>query len=660
MTLDLNFSQIFVTATGTDIGKTFISSLMLRSAKDWSYWKPVQTGGQAVDQNSILQIAPMAKISPLKKYEYDLPASPDQAAAAEYALAPSVKDLVQISLGAKNLLVEGAGGLMVPLNDRQETWLDFLELTRMPVLLVASSGLGTINHTLLSLEALNNRSIPVLGLILNGPEHKGNQASLFRFHPRLPQLSIPQLGSDTALSELDRLGDSIWKLLKVWRNESQRSESWKKKDKDFVWHPYTQHLTAPDPIPVVSGKGPFLYTELGEELLDASSSWWTSTIGHGHPRIGAAIRKQQSKLDHCGFGNATHQPGSELAARLIGLAGHPFTKVFYSDNGSCAVEVALKMAVQAHTNRNQSQKCKFLYFQGAYHGDTFGAMSVAESGGFHKAFAPYVFKGIESPIVTAHKSRLCPEGTEGLEIGKSRLKSLFERHAHELAAVVLEPLIQGASGMNIQHLEWLTYLSELCEEHKVYLILDEVFTGLGRIGDNFAFQRAGIKADIVCLAKGLTGGTLPLAATLTTNEIFKAFLDEDRSKALLHGHTFTGNPIACAAALATLDLYKEQNIPSRAKDMESLFLQWIDAHKDELGLIAPRAIGAILAFELNESGYFDNTAYELPRIGRKWKLLLRTLGGTAYFVPPILMEWEELKEGLENLRQTILEFRSKT
>lgn len=653
----MNFSQVFITATGTDVGKTFISSLLLRTRKNWSYWKPVQTGGQHVDQIALREIAPLATISQLKTFEYELPASPDQAAAAEFALSPQVDELVSISAGQNHLVVEGAGGLMVPLNEDNETWLDFLQAARMPVLLVATSGLGTLNHTLLSIEALQSRSIPILALVLNGPEHRGNQRSLSRFYPRIPHMVIPQLGSDTALSELDRIGEELWQTISLSRNEAQRSESWLRKDQDYVWHPYTQHKTAPRPIPIVAARGSYFYTDEGERLLDASASWWTCSIGHGHPRVAAAIRAQQAKLDHCGFGNATHQPGAELAARLIALAGPSFAKVFYSDNGSCAVEVALKMAAQTWTNRGQPGRSKFLYFEGAYHGDTFGAMSVAESGGFHKAFAPYVFKGIEAPLVTSHPSRLCPGGSEELPERKIRLRALFEKHAHELAAVIIEPWVQGASGMMFQDIEWLRYLSQLCGEFQVLLILDEVFTGLGRIGDTFAYKRAGISADILCLAKGLTGGNLPLAATLCSEEIFAAFLDEDRSKALLHGHTFTANPIACAAALASLDIYREQDIIGKARSLEASFELWIEWNQKTLGLIAPRAVGGILAFELGSGDYFHNAAYQIPEIGRSHGLLLRTLGSTVYFVPSLMISTEELESGLNALRQTIEEYR---
>lgn len=653
----MNFNQIFISATGTDVGKTFISSLLLRARKDWTYWKPVQTGGSSIDQNAVHEVAPLAVMSTLRNYEYELPASPDQAAAAEFALAPTVDELLNLAAGQQKLLIEGAGGLMVPLNDQNETWLDFLQASRIPVVLVASSGLGTINHTLLSIEALQNRSIPILGIVLNGPEHRGNQKSIARFHPRIPQIVIPQLGSDTALSELDRLGDQIWHKISILRNEAQKSEAWLKKDKDYVWHPYTQHKTAPRPVPIVAARGSYLYTDEDEKLLDASASWWTCTIGHGHPRIAAAIRAQQAKLDHCGFGNATHQPGSELAARLIALAGKPFSKVFYSDNGSCAVEVALKMAVQTWTNRNQPKRSKFLYFEGAYHGDTFGAMSVAESGGFHKAFAPYVFKGIEAPLVTSHPSRICPGGSAELEPRKKILRAIFEEQGEEMAAAIIEPWIQGAGGMIIQDLEWLRYLAELCQEFKVLLIFDEVFTGLGRIGDVFAYKRAGITPDIVCLAKGLTGGNLPLAATLVTSEIFEAFLDDDGSKALLHGHTFTGNPIACAAALASLDILREQDLVAKAKLIEQSFKTWIEWHEKRLGLISARAAGAILAFELDEGGYFHNAAYQIPDLGRSHGLMLRTLGSTVYFVPSLMISSDELEQGLISLRQTIEDYR---
>ena len=655
----MNFEQVFITATGTDIGKTFVASLLLRTRKNWSYWKPVQTGGIAIDQNALHEIAPQARISGLRSYEFELPASPDQAAAAEFAIAPRVDDLQAIAAGQSRLIIEGAGGLMVPLNDHNETWLDFLQATRMPVVLVASSGLGTLNHTLLSIEALQSRALPILALVLNGQAHRGNQKSLARFHPRIPLVVLPQMGSDTALAELDRIGEELWQKLSLHRNESQRSEGWLKKDKDFVWHPYTQHKTAPPPIPITSARGSYLYTDEGERLLDASASWWTCSIGHGHPRVAAAIRAQQAKLDHCGFGNATHQPGSELAARLIALAGPPFTKVFYTDNGSCAVEAALKMAAQAWTNRGETKRSKFLYFQGAYHGDTFGAMSVAESGGFHKAFAPYVFKGIEAPLVTSHPSRICPNGSKDLEAGKKELKRIFEAHADEMAAVIIEPWVQGSAGMLFQDLDWLRYLSELCGEYKVFLILDEVFTGLGRLGDSFAYKRAGITADIVCLAKGLTGGNLPLAATLATEEIFSAFLDDDRSKALLHGHTFTANPIACAAALASLDIYREQDIMGKALAIEYTFKNWLEANETSLELIAPRATGGIMAFELDSGSYFHNAAYLIPEIGRRYGLLLRTLGATVYFIPSLMISEDELERGLEALRQTIHYYRRK-
>ncbi|MES2745558.1 MAG: adenosylmethionine--8-amino-7-oxononanoate transaminase [Bdellovibrionota bacterium] len=654
----MNFQQIFITATGTDVGKTFISSLLLRSAPDWSYWKPVQTGGAAIDQNSVLEIAPAARISPLKKYEYELPASPDQAAAAEFATPPLVYDLARMARLESQMIIEGAGGLMVPLNDKNETWLDFLQETRMPVLLVATSGLGTINHTLLSIEALQSRAIPILGLVLNGPEHRGNQKSLLRFHPRIPQIIIPQLGSDTALSELDRLGVSIWRTLAIGRNEDQKSKTWLKKDKDFVWHPYTQHLTAPEPIPIVAGRGSYLFTEKGEQLFDATASWWTCNIGHGQARIGAAIKQQHARLDHCGFGNATHQPGSELAAKLIGLAGNEsdLTKVFYSDNGSCAVEVAMKMAVQARMNQGKPQQSKFLYFRGAYHGDTFGAMAVADSQGFHKAFAPYVFKGIETTVVTSHATDLCPNGSKSLDEGKAKLDRLFQVHARELAAVIIEPLVQGSGGMLMQDPDWLKHLAKLCQEHSVYLILDEVFTGMGRLGSDFAYQKVGIKPDLVCLAKGLTGGSLPFAATLATTEIFSAFLSEDRSKALLHGHTFTGNPIACAAALATLEIYRELDIPARARVIEGAFQQWISENQAPLKLSSPRAMGGILAFELESEGYFSEAAYKIPDLGRRHNLLLRTLGGTVYFVPPLSTDEDQLLIALENLKQTVQDY----
>lgn len=644
--------HIFISGTGTDVGKTFVSALLAASNPEYRYWKPVQTGGPDIDANAVR--GSVERISGAACFSFEEALSPDQAAEAEGRAGPSIRELLTILRGRDEaLLIEGAGGLMVPLNEANETWLDFLQEGRLPVVLVAQSGLGTLNHTLLSIEALQSRAIPILAVILNGPPHPKNLQSLRRMKADIDFYALPQ---DPDPEQRAAFSSDLWSRLQ--RATEAAPDEWLDYDRKYVWHPYTQHKTAPYPIPVVRGQGIYLESAEGERLIDASASWWTCSIGHGRPEIGEAIRRQQASLDHCGFGNATHEVGSRLANRLVAACEGDLQRVFYSDNGSCAVEVALKIAAQSWLNRGVRGRSKFLYFQGAYHGDTFGAMAVGESGGFHKEFTAFRIPGVESRVVTSHRSRLCPEGPMALDQGLADLSLCFEKHAHELAGVIIEPLIQGASGMNMQEVRWLQQLSRLCREWKVPLILDEVFTGMGRAGAPFAYQRAGIEPDILCLAKGLTGGNLPLAATLVREDLFAAFLDDDRSKALLHGHTFTGNPIACAAALATLDIYDRENLWNRGRVIEDAFRSWIEAVGGELGLHAPRALGGVLAFELGTGDYFDPLAYAAPAAARRNGLLLRTLGATLYFIPTLTIEKAELDTALRALHRTVRDLRN--
>lgn len=643
--------HIFITGTGTDVGKTFVSSLLLEANERYSYWKPVQTGGPDIDAAEVRRVS--NRIAKAESIHFALPLSPDQAAEAEGRPGPNVEQLLSIlRKSEETLLIEGAGGLMVPLNEGHETWLDFLQKSRLPVLLVAQSGLGTLNHTLLSIEALENRSIPILAVLLNGPIHTRNLRSLQRLKPNV---SFHCLSDSPDSEERARVGRDIWQVIDG--SLEKHADDWLAADKKYVWHPYTQHKTAPDPIPVVGGQGVYLETANGERLIDASASWWTCSIGHGRTEIGAAIRRQQAQLDHCGFGNATHEVGSRLAERLVGITEGRFPRVFYSDNGSCAVEAALKIAAQSWLNKGIRSRNKFLYFQGAYHGDTFGTMAVGDSGGFHKDFTAFRIPGIEAKVVTSHRSRLCPTGPAALEEGLKDLSLCFERHAHEMAGVIIEPLIQGSSGMNLQEVAWLQHLAKLCRQTQVPLILDEVFTGMGRIGGAFAFQRAGIEADILCMAKGLTGGNLPLAATLVRESLFEAFLDDDRSKALLHGHTFTANPIGCAAALATLKIYDQENLWTKGLAIETRFHRWIEEEAEGLGLHQARALGGVLAFELGTGDYFDPLAYSVPSEGRRNGLLLRTLGSTIYFIPPLTITDSELHAALGSLARTVREVR---
>ncbi|MDD1422443.1 adenosylmethionine--8-amino-7-oxononanoate transaminase [Dolichospermum sp. ST_sed1] len=363
--------------------------------------------------------------------------------------------------------------------------------------------------------------------------------------------------------------------------------------------------------------------------------------------------QQQQKLDHVLFAGITHEPAIILSKNIIQLTQGHLHKVFFSDNGSTAIEVALKMAFQKFANTGV-KRTKFLGFHGSYHGDTFGAMSVAKSDGFHQVFEPLMFQSIWTRPLTHHASYLCPNGLEDRQQVYLELVEKFERHQHELAGVIIEPLIQGAGGMLMQCPEFLQFLQTLCKKFKIPLILDEVFSGMGRIGDYFAFLKANLDPDIVCIAKGLTGGNLPLALTLAKQEFYDAFLHEDKAMALLHGHSFTGNPIACAAANATLKILQSENLIDKAKNIENVFSKWIDENRTKVN--NARCLGAILAFELPQSGfndYFSNSGMEYISKAQDKGLYLRTLGNTVYFVPPLVITENELSFTLEVLTNSL-------
>jgi adenosylmethionine-8-amino-7-oxononanoate aminotransferase len=394
------------------------------------------------------------------------------------------------------------------------------------------------------------------------------------------------------------------------------------RDKRCIWHPYTQHSTEADPLTIASAKGSVLTLVDGTELIDGISSWWATLHGHGHPKIAEAFASQSRTLDHVLFAGATHEPAVRLAERLLAKAPKGLTRVFYSDNGSTAVEVALKMALQMWCHRNEPKRQVFICLNGAYHGDTFGAMAVGDPDPFFLPFTPMLFR----------TERVAPS----IEAIESALKQL-SKHC---AGVILEPLIQGAAGMLMQTTAFLQEVRSLCDRYGVPMIADEVMTGFGRTGSLFACEKAGITPDLLCLAKGLTGGSFPLSATLTTDLFFDAFLSEDRIRAFFHGHTFTGNPIGCAVGLASLDIVEEEDTPARLEAIGVNIEEHLrgrlegQAHVQNL-----RRTGGVVAFDLVPSGsgaagYLSALQPMLRAAAVERGVLLRPLGNVLYALPP--------------------------
>lgn len=654
--------KLFITGTDTDIGKTFVSASLVKALENEGvkYWKPVQTGYPDDDCSTVEEMTSKVDILP-PNYCYTLPASPDQAAEHESKEAPNLEKLVRATSEVHGpLIIEGAGGLKVPLNNDGETWLDYLKETKLETVLVARTGLGTLNHTSMTLDLLELNNVKIRAVILNGERHEANELSLKRMHPKINFLHFPKfqqtLGSEW-LSESSNLAHCLEML-----DDTQERTTIFDDDRRHCWHPYTQHKGAEDPVHITTAKGPWLSTSKGEKLLDGTSSWWSNTIGHGHPAIAKAIYKQQQSIDHVIFAGATHEGAVKLSRRLSALTRHKLPKVFFTDNGSCAVEVAMKMAIQRFVNQGIKGRNKFITLEGAYHGDTFGAMSVGGSDGFHNAFKDFMFESHVVTPVTEHPSSLCPKGKDAYPEEIEKLKALFNKESSKLAGLIVEPYIQGASGMNIQHEPWLKDLCQLAKYHDIPIIFDEVFTGLGRCGDIFAYQRLDLDPDIVCIAKGLTGGNLPLAATLAKDEIYLSFFDEDKTKALYHGHTYTANAICCAAANATLDLYEDEHLVSRSQELERRFKTWISTNSRALELKNPRAAGAILAWELPGTGfgdYFHDKASLIPQLAREHGLFLRPLGNTLYFLPSLRISDKDLEFSLDALERTMKSFLSR-
>ena len=396
------------------------------------------------------------------------------------------------------------------------------------------------------------------------------------------------------------------------------------RDIKVIWHPFTQMKTATPPIPIVRGEGAILFDENGQTFIDGVSSWWVNLHGHAHPYIAKKVSEQLNTLEHVIFAGFTHKPAIELAEKLLEILPQNQSRIFYSDNGSTAVEVAIKMALQYWYNQGKPKK-KVIAFHNAYHGDTFGAMAVSGRDAFTKPFHPLLFdvEFIDAP----------EPGKE--EISQNQLEAIIAKD--DIAAFIFEPLVQGTAGMKMHLAEALDKLILVCKKAGVLTIADEVMTGFGRTAKLFASHYLQNQPDLMCLSKGLTGGTMPMGVTSCTSNIYEAFLSDDKLKTFFHGHSYTANPLACTAALASMELLlqeeTQQNI-QRISAKHKLFLKQVSQHAQ---VEEARQQGTILAIEIkteNTSSYFSNIRDYLYNFFIGKGILLRPLGNTIYIIPP--------------------------
>lgn len=401
-------------------------------------------------------------------------------------------------------------------------------------------------------------------------------------------------------------------------NPAWLAEGWQ-----HIWLPYAQMKTAPAPLPVVGASGSRLRLSDGRELIDGVASWWTVAHGYGHPHINACIRDQLERLPHVMLGGLAHEQAYRLSTRLSRLLPGSLERVFFTDSGSVAVEVALKMTIQYWMNRGNSQRRKIVHFRGGYHGDTFATMSLCDPDeGMHA-----IFHG------TLTENRLAD-----LPVSQPALERLEQELARpDIAAVIVEPLVQGAGGMKFHAPAVLKAIETLARKHEVLLILDEIFTGFARTGSMFALEQASVTPDIVCLGKALTGGYLPLAATVASTEIFDTFLDDDPGKALMHGPTFMGNALACAAANASLDLFEREPRVDQAKNIERQLQAELAPLRGKPNVVDVRVMGAIGVVELKQ---LDRLALRQKFVDRG--VWIRPFGNIVYTTPPLTITSEEL------------------
>ncbi len=427
------------------------------------------------------------------------------------------------------------------------------------------------------------------------------------------------------------------------------------RDRRHCWHPFTQHATAADPLPVVRAEGVWLELADGRRMLDAIASWWTNLHGHANPVIAEAIAAQERTIDHVLFCGVTHAPAVEVAERLVAMTPEGLDRVFYSDNGSTSVEISLKMAFQYWQNVGRPEKRRIMTLEHAYHGDTIGAMSVAEADAFTAPFRPLLFDVERVHGAHRHDCHLGEASEATTEAGLARVAERLDAVGHEVAAFILEPLVQGAGGMLMSEPAFLAGVRELCDAHEVLLIADEVMTGFGRTGRPFACDHAEVTPDLMCVSKGITGGVLPLSATLATERVYEGFLDDDLKRGFLHGHSYTANPIACAAAAANMRLLEGGEPYARAAAIERFYAERLPALAEHPAVKGVRWQGTIGVVEVAGGGgtYFDAAGPWLREQMLLRGVLVRPLGNVFYTLPPYAIEPAELGMVYDHLEELL-------
>lgn len=677
--LFLMSKAIFITATDTGVGKTIISCAiglaLKKSGVDVGIMKPFQCSGD--DADFLLGALDIKDEKSLVNPYY-----------AKEPLAPYIAfkragihiDLEKVFLAYKELrkrheflIVEGAGGLLVPI---KENYLvsDLIRDLDIPAIIIARAGLGTLNHTLLTQKYAIDYGIKIKGVIINGLSRNKIKGKAVRTgggaentNPQVLKefLDVPLLGvmpyiknvnSKSGLITLAQEARKKLKLGLLLKEENSDTQRLAKEDKEYIWHPFTQMKDWLDAEPLIieEAKGSYLKDTGGRWYLDGISSLWVNVHGHRKKEIDSALVRQINKVSHSTLLGLSHQPAIDLARELIKAAPQGLAKVFYSDDGSTAVEIALKMAYQ-YWQHLGVPKTKFIHLVNSYHGDTIGSVSVGGMDLFHKTYKGLLFDSYRADSPYCYRCKrgkiypLCSFECLG------GLKEILECGHSSICALIVEPLVQAAAGMLVWPEGVYKRMSKLCKKYNILLIADEVAVGMGRTGTMFASGMEGVSPDILCLAKGLTAGYLPLAATLTTQKIFNAFLgDYKEQKTFFHGHTYSGNPLACAAALANLGLFKKDKVLLKLQPKIKFLKKELGKFKELEHVGDIRQKGFMAGIELARDKkskepypWEEKMGIKVCQKAREYGVILRPLGNVIVLMPALTISKEELKHLLE-------------
>lgn len=659
---------VFITGTDTDVGKTiatFVLGVLFQAqGLRVGVMKPVQCSGD--DAGFLIKSLNLNDdIREVNPYYAPEPLSP-HLAFSRHKIKVRIDKIKQQFLKLKErydiLLVEGAGGLMVPIN-KNFLMIDLIKELDIDAIVISRLSLGTINHTLLTVEQLRHKGINVRGVIFNQVSIEKESLAAQTNPGAIRQYGkVDVLGTIPCLKELTRkqvlsqvTGIKLQKIISDFKkDESKKLVEW---DKKYLWHPFTQmkDWLEEELLIIDQAKGSYLIDTKGNRYLDGISSLWVTIHGHSHEKINQAIKDQLNQLDHSTMLGLGNTPAVKLAKELVAITPAGLNKVFYSDSGSTSVEIAVKIAYQYWQNIGKTKKRKIVHLANSYHGDTLGSVSVGGIDLFHEVYADLIPDTVQIDFPDCYRA---PKGKKYPDYAfecVDRFEKWLKKDYGNVAAFVVESSIQGAAGMIMWPKGILKRMAQICKKYDVIFIIDEVATGFGRTGTMFACEQEKVSPDILCLAKGITGGYLPLAATLTTDRIYDGFLfDYQEQKTFFHGHTYTGNPLACAAALANLEVFRQEKTLQKLQSKIKFVVEQLKRFKKLKYVGDVRQRGMMIGIELVQDKKTKEPFSWEERMGmqvchevRQHGVILRPLGNVIVLMPPLSMTRQELKKVID-------------